>query len=98
MTTTFTEIGKTFTQGNEEKFNGIFASAEWQDLPLANAPMGQGMAVQGAINEWRIPAKRVSLYGSFGHLGVYGIETKKQRIFFIDEGVSLTPIALVDMN
>jgi hypothetical protein len=94
----FTEIGKEFTAGNEETVLTQVNSLEWQELPLKDAPMGQGMALQGVINEWKIPAKRVAMYGMLANLGLYGVETKKQQIFFIDEGVSVTPIALRDLE
>lgn len=90
----FTNIGKEYSKDNEDKILKEIDSLEWQDLPLKDAPFGQGYAIQGAIKEWKIPAKKVALYGMFCSYGFYGIQTKKQQIFFLDDGCSLTPIAL----
>ena len=94
--TTFTEIGKQWTKDNEARFIKMFDSAKWEDLPIKDAPFAQGMALKGVINEWHISAKRVSMYSGFDSFGVYGVETKKQQIFFLDDGLSMTPLALRD--
>ena len=101
MQTTFLNIGKDYTKGNEDFMLKMFDNAEWEELPLKKAPFGQGFAVQTVINEMKMPAKRVSLYNgvslSQAHYGVYGIETKKQRVFILDNGCELVPLALIDL-
>ena len=101
MQTTFLNIGKSYTEGNEKFLLKMFNDADWQELPLKQAPFSQGYAVQTIINEMKMPAKRVSLYNgvslSQAHYGVYGIETKKQRVFILDNGCELVPLALIDL-
>jgi len=93
----FTDIGKEYTEGNEDKILKEVDSLDWLDLPIKNAPMSQGMAIQGVIEEWKIPAKKAALYGMLANFGLYGVQTKKQQIFFVDLGCSICPIALRDI-
>ena len=93
---TFLKIGKPYTEGNESAIIKEADSLTWETLPISKAPMGQGMAIQGIIDEWKMPAKRVAMFGMFSGFAMYGIETNKQQIFFIDEGVAVVPIGLRD--
>jgi len=95
----FIEIGKKHTQGNEEIVKENILSAEWEAVEKGKSyPFSQGMAIDEAIKQFRIPkVTHVSLYGVFSGLGLYGIRAhykdEEVDIFFVDDGVSITPIA-----
>lgn len=59
---------------------------KWVDVPTKSLPMGQGLALQSVIKEYRIPAKRV---GYSGGSPIIGVETNKQVIFWQDHGTHL---------
>jgi len=94
----FMNIGKEYSQGNEDEVKEIVLNAEWEETGKGKSfPMGQGMAVDEAIKGYRIPkVSHVSLYNDFCGLGFYGIRGhytgKEVDVFILDDGVSCTPI------
>jgi len=95
----YMNIGKMFSHGQEDKIKDEIEHAQWETVePGKTYPMGQGMAVQSAIKEFKIPkVSHVALYGMLSNLGLYGIRGHYKNgtveIFFVDDGVSLTPVA-----
>ena len=95
----FFNVGKEYSKGKEDEVKEIVLSAEWEETTKGkDYPMGQGMCVQEAIKELKIPkVSHVSLYNSFCGLGFYGIRgTYKNNvvdIFILDQGSIASPIA-----
>lgn len=94
----FTKIGSEYTKDNESKVLAEIDSLEWQDLPIKEAPFSQGYALTEIIKEWKIPAKKVAMYGCLSNCGLLGVQTKKQQIFFVDNGLEVIPIGLRDIE
>jgi len=94
MNLELTEIGKDWTQGNEENLVSSIKQMEWHSLPVYNIGFMQGEGIKGIIKEWKIPAKRISFNAFLGPYLVYGIETKKQQIFFLELGSEIVPLAI----
>jgi hypothetical protein len=93
----FTEIGKDYTKDNETKILSEIESLEWQELPIKEAPFSQGYALKSIIEEWKMPAKKVAMFGCVAGGALLGVETKKQQIFFVDNGCEVVPIGLRDL-
>lgn len=94
---TFTKIGSEYTKDNENKILSEIESLEWQELPVKDAPFSQGYAIKAIIEGWKMPAKRVAMFGCVVGGALLGIETKKQQIFFVDNGCEVIPIGLRDL-
>lgn len=71
--------------------------------PKGSHPLSQGMALSTLIREFKIrPVMRVAYHGAWsgygsntGYYEILGIETRKQRIYFVDCGWKVVPVCIV---
>lgn len=71
--------------------------------PKGSHPMSQGLALEKLISEFGIrPVMRVAYHGAWSGRGpeigfyeILGVETRKQRIYFLDCGWKLVPVCIV---
>ena len=98
METTFYQIGKEICD-NEKYIQQQMDSVEWIELKKGDKlPLGQGMAIQGTIKEFKIPkVSHVAIHGNLDNLGFYGIRGHYKNgvfnIFIADNGCEIIPIA-----
>ena len=104
----YTNIIKTHLAENGIDFEAFQAQFEvqtgylrWENVTKNMIlPMMPGTGINGVIAEWNIPAKRIAYNGVIDfpeyQPAVYGIETKTQRLYFLDHGDGITTIGLED--
>jgi len=96
MTTTieWTEIGDG-VMGRGFVTNAI-AALDWHTLPTTLAGMA-GLGIKQCIAEFTIPKVARVAVGSVGRYGFYGVEGHwadgARRIYFIDRGGDIVPVA-----
>jgi len=98
MKINFFNIGKSIGT-DEEYIKNQIDSLEWVELKKGDRlPLGQGMAIQGTIDEFKIPnVSHVAIHGNLDNLGFYGIRGHYKNgtfnIFIVDTGTAIIPIA-----
>ena len=97
------EVGKEYNKDSDQRKQIIkeIEQADWKELATQSSlPMGQGMAIQKAIKEFRIPkVSHISIFGMLSGYGFYGIRGHYKQgdldLFLLDTGCEVTPICTV---
>ena len=96
MNLNWTKVGEVYSRDNQEKLAQIFKQMRWLK-PGEQIPSMVAIAINGAIREFRIPATRIAISHDMVPFGLYCIEGKYKngtaRIFLVDDGTTITPIA-----
>jgi hypothetical protein len=71
---------------------------EWFSLPVLNIPMMQSFAIRKIISDLRMQATRVAWNGVLHSGCVFGIQTRRQALYFYDMGTHIVPIGLENLR
>ncbi len=97
----WTQVGLAHTEGKQDEIRDMIASMKWQKVEdVKSLPLMPSMGINQAIKEFGIPnvseiaiSHDLALYGLYGIHGHYA--NADARLYFVDEGVGITPILQV---
>ena len=92
----WTKVGEVYTREAREELSSIFSRMKWRHL-RGELPAFEALAINDLVRGFRIPAVRMAASNDLAPFGLYGIEGRYKngtvRIFFLDDGTHLVPIA-----